>query len=85
MKTIPLTLDDELDAMLDSICAEQGRNKAEVATEVVRKYVEAGQLRRALQDSTLVALYQELAEEDINLAEEGMAEYQRTLEESDQL
>jgi predicted transcriptional regulator len=83
MKTLALRLDDELDAALEAVCAEQGRDKIDVITDIVRKFVEAERLRRSLQDPTLAELYQQLAAEDIALAEEGMAEYQQRLEETD--
>ncbi len=40
-------------------------------------------LRQSLQDPALVALYQELAGEDLALAEAGMGDYQRGLQEAD--
>lgn len=83
MKTLSLRLDDELDAALEAVCKEQGRDKADVVTDIVRKYVETEHLKRALQDHALAELYQQLAAEDVALAEEGMAEYQRILEEAD--
>jgi predicted DNA-binding protein len=83
MKTLALRLDDELDAALEAVCAEQGRDKIDVVTDIVRKFVEAERLRRSLQDPALAELYQQLATEDIALAEEGMAEYQQRLEETD--
>jgi predicted transcriptional regulator len=83
MKTLALRLDDELDAALEAVCAEQGRDKIDVITDIVCKFVEAERLRRSLQDPTLAELYQQLAAEDIALAEEGMAEYQQRLEETD--
>ncbi len=39
--------------------------------------------RQSLQDPALVVLYQELAEEDLALAEAGMGDYQRGLQEAD--
>ena len=80
MRTIWLRLDDDLDAALEAVCAEQGRDKAEVVTDVVRKYVDRERLQRTLQDPTIAELYQQLAAEDVALAEEGMAEYQQMLE-----
>jgi predicted DNA-binding protein len=83
MKTLALRLDDELDAALEAVCAEQGRDKVDVVTDIVRKFVEAEQLRHALQDPALAELYQQLAAEDVALAEEGMTEYQQILDETD--
>jgi predicted transcriptional regulator len=70
MKTLPLKLDDDLDAALGAISAQQGQTKDELVTRLLRKYVETEELKRALQDP-------ELAAEDLALAEQGMAEYQR--------
>jgi hypothetical protein len=83
MKTLALRLDDELDEALEAVCAEQGRDKIDVVTDIVRKFVEAERLKRSLQDPALAQLYQQLAAEDIALAEEGIAEYQQRLEETD--
>ena len=83
MKTLPVQLDDELDAALEAVCKDQGRDKAEVVIGIVHKYVEAERLRRTLQDPALAELYQQLAAEDVALAEEGMAEYQQLVKEAD--
>lgn len=83
MKTMALRLDDELDAALEAVCREQGRNKDEVVGEVVRRYVETERLKRTLQDPALAALYQQLAAEDLALAEEGMTEFQHMLDQAD--
>ncbi len=83
MKTISLRIDDEVDAALAALCAEQGRNETEVVADVLRRYVETERLKRVLQDPALAQLYEELAAEDQALAEEGMSEYQQTLQEAD--
>ena len=83
MKTLSLGLDDELDAALDAVCAEQGREKVDLVREVVRRYVEAERLRHTLQDPALTDAYRGLAAEDAALAEEGMEEYRRMLEATD--
>lgn len=83
MKTFPLRLDDELDAALEVVCKGLGRDKADVVTDIVRKYVETERLKHALRDPALAALYEQLAAEDVALAEEGMAEYQGMLETTD--
>jgi hypothetical protein len=84
MKTLPLRLDDDLDAALDAVSAEQGISKADLVTQIVRRYLETQRLKHALQDPDLAALYQQLAGEDVALAEEGIADFQRLLEEADQ-
>ena len=75
MKTLPVNLDDELDTALDAVSREQGVGKAELVVDIVRKYVEAERLKSTLQDPALIALYEQLAAEDVALAEEGMADY----------
>ncbi len=80
MKTISLRIDDEVDAALAALRAEQGRNETEVVADVLRRYVETERLKRMLQDPALARLYEELAAEDKALAEEGMSEHQRTLQ-----
>jgi len=83
VKAISLKLDDDVDADLDELCVTEGRDKSEVVTDAVRKYVEAARLRRALEDPALTPLYAELADEDTALAEEGIAEYGRLLKSTD--
>jgi hypothetical protein len=83
MTTITLSLDSELSMALDALCAERGHDKGTLITDIVRKYVETERLKRALQDPALLTLYQELAAEDLALAEEGMAEYQQIVNEAD--
>lgn len=85
MKTFSLTLDDELDALLEAVSAEKGRSKIEVLTEVVRRYAETEKLKRSLQNPKLAELYSELAAEDLKLAEEGMADYSQILEKADEM
>jgi predicted DNA-binding protein len=83
MKAISLKLDDDVNAELEALCAAEGRDKDDVVGEVVRKYVETVRLRRALEDPALSELYQELADEDSALAEEGIVEYARLLKSAD--
>jgi hypothetical protein len=72
-----------VDAALAALRAEQGRNEPEVVADVLRRYVETERLKRMLQDPALAQLYEELAAEDKALAEEGVSEYQQTLQEAD--
>ncbi|MBI3795994.1 MAG: hypothetical protein HY268_03370 [Deltaproteobacteria bacterium] len=85
METLSLFLDDELNLALEAVCVKQGRDKTEVVTELVRKYVDTERLKQALQDPALAQLYQQLEAEDTALAEEGMAEYLQMLKAIDQL
>lgn len=83
MKTLRVQLVDELDAALEAVCKDQGRDKAEMVMDIVRKHMEAEQLRRTLQNPALAELYRQLAAEDVALAEDGMAEYQQLVKEAD--
>jgi predicted transcriptional regulator len=83
-KTMTIVLDDELDAALEEICLEQGRTKGDLIVELLRKFVEDERLRLDLNSSELAELYQALVNEDVTLAEEGMADYQRMLKETDE-
>jgi predicted transcriptional regulator len=83
VKAISLKLDDDVDADLDELCVAEGRDKSEVVTDAVRKYVETARLRRALEDPALTRLYADLAGEDSALAEENIAEYGRLLKSAD--
>jgi plasmid stability protein len=84
MGSVPVVLDDELDAALEAVSAEQGRSKADLVSDILRRYVETERLTRSLQDPELVGLYQQLAAEDQALAEEGLTEYQQSLAAADQ-
>lgn len=84
MKVLPLNMDDELDAALDAVSREQGTGKAELVIDIVRRYVAAERLKSTLQDPALVALYEQLAAEDLGLAEEGLADYAKMLQAADQ-
>ena len=70
MKTISLSLDDDVNAALAALCAEQGRDEPEVVAEVVRRYVETECLKKSLQDPELAKLYEDLVAEDKTLAED---------------
>ena len=83
MKTIAFTVDDDLDTALQAVSVEQGRAKVDIITDVVRRDVEAENLRRALNDPALATLYQELMDQDVSLAEEGLAEYGHLLRNAD--
>jgi predicted transcriptional regulator len=83
-KTVTIVLDDELDAALEEICLEQGRTKGDLIVELLRKFVEDERLRFELNSSELAELYQALVNEDVALAEEGMADYHRMLKETDE-
>jgi hypothetical protein len=84
MTTLPVVLDDELDAALEAACARQGLSKADLVTNIVRRYVETERLKRTSDDPDLEALYQQLAAEDVALAEEGLAAYRDMLDQADQ-
>ena len=83
MTTLQLKLDDELNAALDKLCAGQGRDKESLATQLLRQYVNMEQLKRTLLDPDLAKLYLELQAEDQELANQGMDEYHRLLNEAD--
>ena len=83
MKAISLKLDADVNAELEALCAAEGRDKGDVVSEVVRRYIETVRLRRALEDPALLRLYRELTDEDIALAEENIAEYGRLLKSAD--
>jgi predicted DNA-binding protein len=84
MKTLPIRLEDDLAAALEVVCREQGRTKADLVTDLVRKYLQTQAVKHALADPALVALYEDLAAEDVALAEQGLSDYQQMLEAADQ-
>lgn len=85
MRTLTLVVDDDLDTALEAASAKQGRDKADIAVELLRKSMDVEQMKASLQDPVLVKLYQKLADEDVELAEAGMADYQKQLDEADRL
>jgi len=54
-----------------------------MAADILRKHIQAERLRQLLQDPALIALYEDLAAEDVALTEAGMADYQQGLELAD--
>lgn len=85
MKTLSVPLEDELDAALTRLCVEQGREKAQVVADVLRRHLQAQGLKASLADPGLALLYGELAAEDAALSEEGLSEYRRALNQVDQI
>lgn len=83
MKTLPVTLEGDVNAALEDVSLRHGHPKTDMAADILRKYVQTERLRQSLQDPALIALYQELAAEDTALAEAGMADYQQGLEQAD--
>lgn len=79
-----LTIDETLNEQLELVSNRKGRVKSEVVVEVLLHYVQSEQRKHQLLDPALIALYTELVDEDIALAEEGMEEYYRQLEEADE-
>ncbi len=65
------------------VSIRQGRSKSDVVAEVLRRYVLTEQRRQQTFDPDLIALYSQLADEDVALAEAGMEDYQKQLEEAD--
>jgi hypothetical protein len=83
MKVITFSLDDELNATLEELCALRRLEKQQVIADVLRKYLATERLSVSLRDPALVSEYQELVPEDVALAEEGMAEYQKMMRKAD--
>lgn len=84
MKTIAVQMDDDLDAALERICVQRKLDKSRVVVDLLRRYIETECLIGSLRDPGLVTAYQELATEDVELAEQGMGDFQRILREADQ-
>ena len=78
-----LTIDEALDSELELVSVRKGIAKADVVADILRQYVQAEQRRCAPIDPALIALYSQLADEDVALAEAGMNEYVRQLAEAD--
>ena len=83
MITLSLNLDDDLNSALDQISTDQRCDKSSLVIHLLRQYVEGERLKRALQEPALAQLYEQLQEEDLQLADQGMAEYRQLLDEAD--
>jgi predicted transcriptional regulator len=84
VSTILVALDDDLSANLHALCAGQGREPSVLVAELVEKYVEAERLKQSLAKPETAAFYEELANEDLALAEGGLDDYEKQLDEADQ-
>ena len=80
---VTLSIDETLNAQLELVSTRKGRAKSDVVAEVLRQYVPTEQRRQQLQAPALIALYQQLADEEVALAEAGMDDYNRQLKEAD--
>jgi len=83
MKAVTIHIEEELFNTLEEICDWKGQNESQVFIDALRKYVEAERLKRSLEETALIKLYEELAAEDIELAEQGITDYQKMLREAD--
>lgn len=81
--TIELTLDDDLERLLNRISSRTHQDQREVLQRVVHDYLRAEALRERLADPALVSLYQELQAEDVQLSEAGFADYAHSLDAED--
>ena len=80
---VTLTIDEALDAELERVSTRKGRTKSDIVAHALRQYVEAEQRRQSPLDPALIALYNQLADEDVALAEVGMDDYARQLAKAD--
>lgn len=83
MRSLVVDILDDLDAILEAICAEQGRGKSDLAADILGRHLRAERLRRAMRDPEVTKLCAELSDESRDLAEEGIADYASMLAEAD--
>jgi hypothetical protein len=81
--TVVLELDDALNAALEALSREQGRDKTTLLGDILRRHVQDERLRQELRDPELAKLYHELEAEDRALAEVGLADYKQMLDDAD--
>ncbi len=84
MKVLPIQIEDDLDRDLAILPSQRGWEKSALVSDILRRFVDSEPLKRALDDPAPKALYAELEDEDVLLAEEGMGGYARLLREADQ-
>ena len=80
---VMLAIDEALDAQLELVSARKGRAKSDIVVEALHQYVQKEQRRQQPLDPALFALYSQIADEDVALAEAGMDDYNRRLQEAD--
>lgn len=83
MVTISISLDDDLNLALESLCADRECDKNEFVSGILRRHMIREEFKRRLETPALRELYAELADEDVALAEQGLGEYQNLLHEAD--
>jgi metal-responsive CopG/Arc/MetJ family transcriptional regulator len=76
-------LDDELADALERVSRREGKDRNQVAADAVRRYVQAQERTHVIIDQELKDLYKILADEDVELANQGMDEYADGLREAD--
>lgn len=85
-KTVVCEIDEEVARVLDGASAERGIEQKALVAQVLSDFARKEALRQQWKNWTpdeLAKAYEEFAEEDIQLAEEGMEDYVRGLEEED--
>ena len=84
MRTLAVELEDGIATALDKLAKGRGCAPAEIAADAVRRIVEQEQLRDFMQNPSNQQLIRELDEENVAMAEEGMAEYAEILRKADE-
>ncbi len=72
---VTLAIEDALNAELERVAAQKGRANSDVAAEALRQYVQTERRKEQAVNPALIALYSQLADEDVALAEAGMEDY----------
>ncbi len=83
MRALAVQLDDGIATALEKLAGDRGCAPADIAANALRRIVEQEQLRQFMQDPCNEQLIRELDEENVALAEEGMAEYAEMLRKAD--
>ena len=65
MKTLTVSLSDELMEALETVCAENRMDPAAAVNEAVRRYVAVERAHQALGSSDLVSVYSEFSGLDV--------------------
>src|SRR5205823_6188316 len=85
MATMAFDLTDEEVEALETASNSRGCNRAALVRDLVQRFLRTEQLRHAVESEGPAALYDdEMAAEDVALAEEGMDDYARLLREADE-
>lgn len=83
MTVMHVELEESVARALSDAAAKRGTDERKLAAEILARFARQEELRKRMQDPEVAALYQEFAEENRLLAEQGMEDYAAGLNRED--